>query len=179
MILSKLILSKVTSYEYLSGPICCCLLFFDDERRRNISKPSAIRDPALPRNGNEECHDATPAFISDRRILLLHHCSLLFILRRPCSSSRVFLRLQPRLQRYSTHSPARADVFDFFRELTEVLLPCALARLFPLILNVGCEGHVVSSSDESQQRSVPVLKKEITTLCSCTNTAVHFPKHRT
>jgi hypothetical protein len=60
-----------------------------------------------------------------------------------------------------------------------VLLPCALARLFPLILNVGCEGHVVSSSDESQQRSVPVLKKEITTLCSCTNTAVHFPKHRT
>jgi hypothetical protein len=44
----------------------------------------------------------------------------------------------------------RAPIYSIsFRELTEVLLPCALARLFPLILNVGCEGHVVSSSDES------------------------------
>ena len=78
-----------------------------------------------------------------------------------------------RLQRTPPTHP-RAPIYSISSENSLRCFFRASCATFPLILNVGCEGHVVSSSMKVNN-GLFLFWKEITTLCSCTNTAVHFP----
>ena len=121
-----------------------------DARLCSTTKPSTAWGFAPAGKGNKDDLVATLASNSVPRTFLLGYSSVLGILRRFRSSSRVFLWLQPRLQRYITLSPARAALFEAFPELSEAMLLFALARFCPSI--GGGRHRFKKNSYESQQR---------------------------